>query len=328
MSIISAFIFLAAGLVILWKCADLLVSAAVALAKRLGVSTLVIGLTIVAMGTSAPELAASITAAVRGAGDVAIGNVYGSNIANLALVGGLIALIRPLAIQRRTIKREMPVMILVALLLWPVLRNLELSRPEGLLLLAVFAALILLTVYSARKEAKSKSALAAEVIDKLVTPQVKTPAKSVKLCLVFILIGLAGLAFGADLVVRGGVVIGRAAGLSEAVIGQTIIAVGTSLPELVTCIVALLRKEDEISIGNLVGSNIFNTLLVVGAAGTVRPFAIAARLVAADYWIMVVVSVGFVVLALIGRRKITRPGGAVLFCAYVAYIAYLLLFNR
>ena len=313
---------------ILWKCADFLVSAAVALAKRLGVSTLVIGLTIVAMGTSAPELAASISAAVRNAGDVAIGNVYGSNIANLALVGGLIALIRPVGIQRRTIKREMPVMILVALLLWPVLRNLELSRPEGLLLLAVFAALILLTVYSAHKEAKSKSALAAEVIDKPLDPQVKTAAKSVKVCLVFIAIGLVGLAFGADLVVRGGVVIGRAAGLSEAVIGQTIIAIGTSLPELVTCLVALLRKEDEISVGNLVGSNIFNTLLVVGAAGTVRPFAIAARLVAADYWIMVVVSVGFVVLALIGRRKITRPGGAVLFCAYVAYIAYLLLFNR
>jgi len=314
--------------VIIWKCADVLISAAVALAKRLGVSTLVIGLTIVAMGTSAPEAATSITAAVRGAGDVAIGNVCGSNIANLTLVGGLIALIRPLGIQRRTTKREMPVMILAALLLWPVLRTLEWSHREGLLLLAVFATLILLTVYFARKDAKSKSAPAAEVIDKLVTPQVKTPAKSVKLCLVFIVIGLAGLAFGADLVVRGGVVIGRAAGLSEAVIGQTIIAVGTSLPELVTCLVALLRKEDEISVGNLVGSNIFNTLLVVGAAGTVRPFAIAARLAAADYWIMVVVSVGFVVLALVGRRKITRPGGAVLFCAYVAYIAYLLLFNR
>ncbi|GAH63658.1 unnamed protein product, partial [marine sediment metagenome] len=132
MNIVWAIILLAGGLVILWKSADLLVAGAVALAERLGVSPLIIGLTIVAMGTSAPEVAASIDAAVRGAGDMAIGNVFGSNIANLALVGGLVALIRPLRIQLRTLRREIPVMLLVGLLLWPVLHNSHLSCSEGL----------------------------------------------------------------------------------------------------------------------------------------------------------------------------------------------------
>ena len=155
MSIVWAVTLLAGGLLILWKCAELLVAGAVGLAKRLGVSPFIIGLTIVAMGTSAPEVAASIAAAVRGVGDVAIGNVYGSNIANLALVGGLIAIIRPVTVKKRMLRREIPVMLLVALLLWPVLHNLYLSRPEGIALLGVFAALIRLTVYVARKDKKS-----------------------------------------------------------------------------------------------------------------------------------------------------------------------------
>ena len=299
---------------LLWKCAGLLVTGAVGLAKQLGVSPLIIGLTIVAMGTSAPEVAASIAAAVRGAGDVAIGNVYGSNIANLALVGGVAALIRPIRIQLRTLRREVPVMLLVALLLWPILVDKDLLRPEGFVLLAIFAGLILLTIYAARKQPAEQQSEGAAV------------KRDTKRSVLFIVIGLAGLALGADMVVRGAVFIGEQIGLSEAVIGLTIIAIGTSLPELATCVAAALRGQHDISIGNLVGSNVFNTLLVVGTAGVIRPFEeIAPRLAAGiDYWIMIVVSVVFAFVAIIGRRIIGRAGGVLLLCGYVGYMVYVL----
>jgi cation:H+ antiporter len=152
--------------------------------------------------------------------------------------------------------------------------------------------------------------------------------RDMKKSILFVIVGLAGLALGADMAVRGAVVIGELIGLSKAVIGLTIIAIGTSLPELATCIVAAIRGEHDISIGNLVGSNIFNTLLVVGAAGTVRPFIIGSRLVGADYWIMIVISAGFAALAVIGRRRINRPFGAVLLCGYIAYMIYLFGYTR
>ena len=319
MNIILAITFLAGGLLILWKAADLLVSGAVKLAERLGISPLIIGLTVVAMGTSAPEVAASIAAAIRGQGDVAIGNVYGSNIANLALVGGLAALIRPLAIKKQTLRYQIPVMLLAALLLWPVLHNLDLSQTEGIGLLAVFAALILLTVFMARRE-EHRDIRAQEQKDTQTTADTK---KSV----LFVVIGLAGLALGADITVRGAVFLGDRIGLSKAVIGLTIIAIGTSLPELATCVVAAVKGQHDISIGNLVGSNVFNTLLVVGTAGVVRPFTIAPRLIAADYWIMIIVSAGFASLALIGRRVIGRLGGTLLLCGYAGYMLYVLVFT-
>jgi len=291
------------------------------LAKWLGISPLVIGLTVVAMGTSAPEVAASIAAAVRGMGDIAIGNVYGSNIANLALVGGLASLIRPLQVQKKTLLREIPVMILVALFLWPILHNLSVSRPDAIILLAVFAALILMTVYLAKRDAqidnKSKGTNRDTAFDTRYT------VKSI----LFIIIGLAGLALGADIAVRGAVVIGDRAGLSEAVIGMSIIAVGTSLPELSTCVVAAIKGQHDISIGNLVGSNIFNTLLVVGIAGVVRPFKIGHRLIGTDYWIMILVTVGFTFFVVIFRRTISRIGGIILLFGYITYILYLLLYT-
>jgi len=319
MNVLWAITLLAGGLVILWKAADLLVSGAVKLAERLGVSPLVIGLTVVAMGTSAPEVAASIAAAIRGQGDVAIGNVYGSNIANLALVGGLAALIRPLVIKKQTLRYQIPVMLLAALLLWPILHNLDLSRAEGIVLLAVFAVLILLIVFMARKEER-RDIRAQEHKD---THAIGNMKKSVLL----VVIGLAGLALGADIAVRGAVFLGDRIGLSKAVIGLTIIAIGTSLPELATCVVAAVKGQHDISIGNLVGSNIFNTLLVVGTAGVVRPFTIAPRLIAADYWIMIAVSAAFASLAIVGRRVIGRLGGTLLLCGYVGYMLYVLVFT-
>ncbi len=332
MNTIWAIILLAGGLVILWKAADLLVSGAVSLAERLGISPLVIGLTIVAMGTSAPEAAASIAAAVRGIGDTAIGNVYGSNIANLALVGGVCALIRPIRIQLLTLRREIPVMLAVMLLLWPVLGNSYLSRTEGILLLVLFAGLILLTVYSARKDKR----LATEDTEKKISnvehrtsnAEREKSDSNLRKNVLFVVIGLVGLAVGADMAVRGAVVIGERVGLSKAVIGLTIIAIGTSLPELATCVAASVRGQDDISVGTLVGSNIFNALLAIGAAGLVRPFAIVPRLAGGvDYWVMVIISVGFAAAAVIGRRTIGRVSGVLLVCGYVGYMIYLLGFS-
>ena len=323
MDLILHIILLVAGLVVLWKSAELLVAGAVGLAKMLGVSSLVVGLTVVAMGTSAPEVAASIAGVLRevGGGDLAVGNVFGSNIANLALVGGLVALIRPLRVQRKTLFREIPVMLFLALLLWPLLHNENVSRPEGLILLAVFAALICLTVYAARRESNQP-----EHQFESLEPDTKQEKRSAKKNILFVLIGLAGLALGTDkMAVEGAVFIGREIGLSERVIALTVIAFGTSLPELVTCVVAAIKGHHDISVGNLVGSNIFNTLLVTGAAGTVRPFDVTPELAGGvDYWIMVIVSAAFAGTIIVGRRVIGRVCGTLLVCAYLGYIIYLL----
>jgi cation:H+ antiporter len=320
MNLILHIILLTGGVVILWKAAELLVAGAVGLAQKLGVSSLVVGLTVVAMGTSAPEVAASIAGVLRkvDGGDLAVGNVFGSNIANLALVGGLVALIRPLKVQKQTLLREIPVMLLVSLLLWPLLRNSFIARPEGVILLAVFAALISLTVYAARREANQP----APKVESL-GPDAKHATRSSQKNIMFVLVGLAGLALGAEMALEGAIFIGREIGLSERVIALTIIAFGTSLPELVTCVVAAINGHHDISVGNLVGSNIFNILLVTGAAGTVKPFEVGPRMAGGiDYWIMIVISAAFAALIIISRRVLSRKCGLLLVCAYIGYIIY------
>jgi cation:H+ antiporter len=310
-----AILLLTGGLLLLWKGADLLVNGAVGIAERLGVSQLVVGLTVVAMGTSAPEAAASIASVLEGRGDIAIGNVFGSNIANLALVGGVVALINPLRVQAQTLRREIPTMLIVALLLWPLLRNLTLSRPEGVLLLLVFLALVVYTVHAARAGATPTTVGDVPVVGARV---------SMKRHIVFVVIGLVGLTLGARLAVTGAVTIGTRIGLSDAVIGSTIMAIGTSLPELVTCVLAALKGHHDISVGNLVGSNIFNTLLVSGAAAVVRPFTVGRRFAGGvDFWIMIGVSVAFALTAIVGKRVIGRVGGLVLLAIYVGYLIYL-----
>lgn len=322
MDVVLHLMFLVVGLVVLWKSAELLVCGAVGLAERLGISSLVIGLTVVAMGTSAPEVAASIAGVLSGpeGGDIALGNVFGSNVANLALIGGLIAILRPLRIKKKTLMREVPVMLLVALLLWPMLRDSRISRGEAFSLMAVFAGLILLMVDIARREGRGTDA-DIEIPDPDAQHSPETLSKSVILAIA----GLVGLTAGAKMTVAGAVFVGDWIGLSKAVISLTVIALGTSLPELVTCVVATLKGQHDISVGNLVGSNIFNTLLVTGAAGTVRSFDMNERLAAGtDYWIMIAVSGTFAFLAVVGRRTIGRIAGVLLVCIYAAYIVYLL----
>jgi len=319
MTLVWALVALLAGLVLLWKCADYLVCGAVGIAERFGLSPFVIGLTIVAMGTSAPEVAASVAAVfTEGGGDIAIGNVCGSNIANLALVAGVVALIRPMRIQRPTLWREIPIMISVVLLLGWAVWNGTVGRLESLLLLGVFGGFLLWTVKLGRASRK-----VCEPVESTACISCSPPASLVP-SIRLVMLGLIGLAVGARMAVYGATVLGRAIGLSEAVIGLTIVSIGTSLPELITCVVAAVKKHDDISVGNLVGSNIFNTLLVTGVSGLSRPFSVSARFSGGiDYWVMVGVSLVFAGLSWIGRGRIGRFPGMLLLSLYVGYLAYL-----
>lgn len=323
MNLLLASVFLAAGLLILLKGAGFLVDGAVALAERFGISPLIIGLTVVAMGTSAPEVAASITAAARGFGDMAIGNVYGSNIANLALIGGLCAVIAPITVRPGVIRMEMPIMLFVALLLWPILAlDSFLTRDESLLLLVLFAGMMIFTVYNGLRRAKLHPEDEQRASDHLTHAKRSLPVN-----VLFVVLGLVCLTAGAHLAVRGAVVIGEFAGLSKTVIGLTIMAIGTSLPELATCLVATFKGHDDISIGNLVGSNVFNTLLVVGAAGAIEPFSVSSRLIGVDYWVMIAVTAAFLAVAAITKR-IGRIPGLCLLAGYIVYLVYLLAMTR
>ncbi len=312
-----ALLFLVVGLLLLWRGADFLVDGAVSLAGKMGVSQLVAGLTVVAMGTSAPEVAAGIAATISDKGDIAIGNVCGSNIANLALIGGLVALIRPLEIRTSTLGREIPAMLGVALLLWPALRDLTVSRTDAIALLLVFGVLAVYTVRTARATCNGKSS------DE--HPPSDAPPQTVGNDVFLILLGLAALAIGARAALSGAVFIGGRIGLSDAAIGSTIIAVGTSLPELVTCVVAAVKGHHDISVGNLVGSNIFNTVFVTGVAALVRPFAVTARFAGGtDYRIMLGVGLAFTAAAIVGGCTIRRGSGVALLAIYAAYLIYLL----
>jgi cation:H+ antiporter len=323
MPLFLAIILLPFGLTILIKGADWLVDGAVAIAKQLGMSPLIIGLTIVAMGTSAPEVAASIKATLQNSPGIAIGNVYGSNIANLALVGGLCAIIRPISISPIAISRDIPLMLATALLLFVLFyTGQSLDRIESVFMLVLFAAVISFMIYSERKNIEKDARLIekkATYVEQAATYQ----PQSIGLSVLIILIGLICLVEGADISISTATIIGQHAGLSEFVIGATIIAVGTSLPELVTCLVAAFKGQDDLSVGNLVGSNIFNTLLVIGASGIIKPFSFESQpeLIGDFYWLMIIVLVLFSTIALV-LKKITKLAGVVLLVCYAGYIAY------
>lgn len=326
LNMVTALLFLPVGLAILIKAADLLVDGSVAIAEKFGISPLIVGLTVVAMGTSAPEVAASISAALKGAGEMAIGNVYGSNIANLALVGGICAMIRPISVKLTILRREMPAMLIVALILFPILYDLNLTLLNSLFLLGLFVLIIYLSVHFALKDAIASPVLSSQIKTQIHETK-PHPKRPFYMSVIFVILGLVGLAVGAEITVSTASFIGAKVGLSKTVIGLTIVAVGTSLPELMTSMIAALKGHDDLSIGNLVGSNIFNTLLVVGAAGSIKPFHVPARLIGIDYWIMITVIAVFMLIAMI-YKKISRRSGAFLFTTYVAYMLYVFIYTR
>jgi cation:H+ antiporter len=326
MNLFWAFILVAVGLAILIKGADWLVDGAVAIARHFGMGPLIIGLTIVAMGTSAPEVAASVGFSLSNAADAAVGNVYGSNVANLALVGGLCALIRPITVTRLAAVRDIPIMLAVSVLLYGLFYNLHVSRLEGALMLVLFAGIISFMIHSERKKAiKDRQML--EDAESVIEQAVPHPPKTLWVSSVLIILGLVCLTVGAKMTVTGAIELGERAGLSDAVIGSTIIAVGTSLPELMTCVVAALKGHDDLSIGNLVGSNIFNMLLVIGAAAVFSPLSISARMAGTDYALMLTISLLFSLFVFFSKR-ISRFAGGTLVVVYAGYLVYLFVFNR
>ena len=301
----------AAGLVLLTLGADLLVRGAGGLGRTFGLSGLLVGLTVVAFGTSAPEVAVSIGASAAGRGGIAVGNVVGSNIFNVLVVLGLSSLILPMAIERQLVRLDVWVMLAVSMLPVPLALNGIISQREGVLLL------VLLVLYLGLLGWVTKRDNSDALLDAL-------PARSdsTLMNLFLIGVGIGGLVFGADLLVDGASEIARTFGVSELVIGLTLIAAGTSLPELATSVVASFKGERDMAVGNVVGSNIMNVLAVMGAAAVTNDLPIDPGILRFDFPIMIAVALVCVPIFFTGGR-ISRLEGGVLVFYYVLYLTYL-----
>ncbi len=258
-------VWLLVSLVILYFGAEGLVSGASSLAKRIGISPLVIGLTIVSIGTSAPELVVSVKAAMNGQSALSIGNVLGSNFFNIGIILGLSALIYPLAVKRQLLKLDVPVMVLVSVLFFLLFLDSRISGIEALVFILLFVSYTGYLLISSKKKTQEAKDSGEEDEIRL--------SKHWMLDVLFIGVGLAGLVYGSDLLVENAVIIAGRLGMSEAMIGLTIVAAGTSMPELATSVVAAIKKRADIAIGNVVGSNIFNILFILGVAGLIQPIS-------------------------------------------------------
>lgn len=317
-------VFFFAGLGLLVLGAELLVRGASRLALAVGLSPLVVGLTVVAMGTSAPEVAVSVGAVMGGQSDIAIGNVVGSNIFNVLLILGLSALIVPLVVHSQIIRQEVPIMVAISLLLVVMVQDRVIGMYEGAILTA------LLVVYTSFIVAQSRRATRAAAAD-METPEAKVGSggwSDSRLVQVGMIIGgLACLIVGSRLLVTASVAFAQALGISELVIGLTIVAAGTSLPEVATSITAALKGERDIAVGNAVGSNIFNILGCLGLSGLVAGTAgisIAPSVMAFDIWVMLATAIACIPIFLSGR-EIARWEGFVFVAYYVFYVTYLVL---
>ena len=299
------------GLAALAVGGDVLVRGAVTIAQRLRIPPLLIGLTLVGFGTSTPELVTSLQAALAGAPGIAIGNVVGSNIANVLLILGVAALIAPFAVDARTFRRDAVALAGSALLLLVACRVGAVSAPIAVVLLASLA--IYLTV-SLRRDARADDAS-----EEALAP---SGGISVTLALLFVIGGIALTILGARWLVAGATELARGLGVSETVIGLTIVAVGTSLPELVTSVTAALRRQTDLAFGNVVGSNVFNVLFILGVTALVRPIPVPPQVAAGDVWVMLAVTAALIVVAATGWRVSRAEGGALL-TGYAAYLAWL-----
>lgn len=308
-------LFLVVGLVLLVKGADWLVDGASKLAKRLGVTDLVIGLTIVAFGTSMPEFVVNMVFVADGATDLAITNILGSNIINTLVILGCSALVCPLVAQRSTLRLDIPlnivagVLVLVFVFITSPMEPKGLSRVEGLALLVVFAAFLVYTFYTAKADA---------------TTTTESTSFPLWKCVVLILAGLVGLVVGGEMIVKTAVAIARYCGVAEAVIGLTIVALGTSLPELATSVVAAFKHNNDIAIGNVVGSNIFNVFFILGTSAIIKHLPVYPG-IEIDAALVAVSALAVWLLLCNKNRSINRWGGALLLVLYAGYLTYRLL---
>ncbi len=311
------FLLLAAGVVVLYFGAEWLVRGSASLAAAFNVSPIVVGLTIVSFGTSAPELVVAVMAAIQGEGDLAIGNVLGSNLANVGLILGLTAIFRPLRVAGRVVSREGPIMVLLTLALFPVFLDQHVSRFEGGVLL-VFLAGYLWFVFREVKEEP------AEVVGEYVEyakqhfPEVveRDPTSDMFRHGLLVVLGGLGLVIGGHLIVTGATAIAVQFGISDIVIGLTLVAVGTSLPELATTLVAAFRKEADIAVGNIIGSNIFNITAILGSASLVRPLDVTGSVIRLELPAVVLLSL-LLLPVLYTKHTVRRLEGVLLLSAYV-----------
>ncbi|MCP4691310.1 MAG: calcium/sodium antiporter [Desulfobacterales bacterium] len=301
----------------LYFCADWLVKGSSSLARSLGLTPIAIGLTVVAFGTSAPEMVVSVISSVKGKSMIAVGNVIGSNICNIGMVLGLAAVFKPILGAGKVVSRDMPLTLAVSLLLLFISMDSRIGRVEGACLFSGLITYICFNYYTALKETRNDS----EVIDEIVDYS-DSRARQILL----IVAGIAGVVVGAEIVIDSAMIIMKALGATEKFIGVTVIALGTSLPELATSLVAILNNETDISVGNLLGSNVFNILGVLGAAALIRPIPIPGGFVESglllDYSVMIIIC--FLPWLIMKKNGILgRKDGFVLLAAYIGYILYL-----
>jgi cation:H+ antiporter len=309
-------LLLLAGLVLLTFGADVLVKGASSLAGSLGISPLIIGLTVVAFGTSAPEMSVSVSSAFKGSAEIAVGNVVGSNICNVLLILGLSAIAASLVVQKQLVRFDIPIMIYGSLLVLLMSIDGQISRFDGLLL---FAGIIAYTVFLI-KEARRQGVAVVEGTDDIAPPQPLWKN------IILIVVGLVMLVVGSQWLVDGAVEIAKYFGLSELVIGLTIVAVGTSLPELATSVMASLKGERDIAVGNILGSNIFNIGAVLGLSGLIAPdgLPVAQSSLVVDIPVMILVAFACLPVFL-ANYIITRTDGVTFVVCYVVYVLYLVL---
>ena len=310
------FFFFIIGLLLLVAGAEILVRGASRLALAVGISPLVVGLTVVAFGTSSPELAVSVQSSLAGQTDVALGNVVGSNIANILLILGCSALAAPLLVSRQLARLDVPLMAGASLLFWLLASNGRLAQLESLLLFLLVVGYTGFSIYKSRRDGKAAAAGAALPLDK----------RQIGLNLLLVAVGLVLLVLGSDWLVDAAVTVAEHLGVSQLIIGLTIVAVGTSLPELATSLVASLRGERDMAVGNVVGSNLFNLLAVMGVAGLVTPGGLAVSEQALRLDIPVMTAVALLCLPIfLTKSNVSRWEGAFLLLCYAAYLGYLVL---
>ena len=306
------YVLLVVGFVLLIKGADFFVEGSGSVAKKFNIPVFIIGMTIVAMGTSAPECAVSISASLRGINGMAISNVIGSNIFNLLVVCGVCALFQPLVIKKETLKKEFPFSVLVAVIIGVMgLAGMMVGHMDGIILVVIFALFLYWMVRSAKKSMQAGEDVEAEEIKDL----------PIWKCLVFIGGGLVAIVIGGQMVVNCSETIARGFGLSETLIGLTICSIGTSLPELVTSVVAARKNQAGMALGNVIGSNIFNILLVGGLASAISPIAVNMNNLID---IVILVAVSLYIMILVWRKQLlTRAGGVSMLAIYAAYMVYI-----
>ena len=316
---VTSFVILIIGFAALVWSADRFVYGAAALAKNMGIPTLIIGLTVVAMGSSAPEMMVSASAALANKTDTAVGNAVGSNITNILLVLGVTALLRPLSVSSMTLKREMPLVLLISVAAWYVFSDNYFSFAEGVALMLAFvvfiAGLVIISLRAKNQDDPFVSEACEDVPDNV----------STKSAVFWLVIGMILLPISSHFLVESAVDIAKYFGLSDLVIGLTIIAIGTSLPELAACIAGVLKNEDDLALGNIVGSNIFNLLAVLPIAGIINPSIIDPSAANRDALIMIAATIVLIAMSLNfkGARRINRVEGGLLLVAFIAYQGYI-----